>query len=175
MIDVIYAAGDDALSNEGILTIESLGFFTTADALQVRITDFTIPDFSVGTYTVRYKTQQFSKPNGSMDSGNTFTFSFRADKYWSIYQDFMKWKQLIANDVTGAIAEDVSGGNSAIRTNFSVQTVDSNGNITGPGWSFTLAYLQNLGGVSFDQTSEGDPLTVSVTLEYVKCLPGSDA
>jgi hypothetical protein len=88
----------------------------------------------------------------------------------------MAWKQLIANDETGAMAEDVSSeGSSLLRTNFSVVTEDANGNITSPGWTFKHAFLKSLGTIAFDQTSGGDPIICQVTLEYVKCIPGSDA
>ncbi len=177
MIDVIYQLGDDALDNQAQMIIEPLPFFPNMEALQMRITNFSIPEFSVGSYEVAYKTQKFTKPNGRIETPNTFSFSFRADKYWQLYQNFLVWKNLIGNDATGAVAEDVgsASGESSIRTNFSVMTMDSNQIVTSPGWDFTHGWLKSLGEVSFDQTSEGAPIIVAVTLEYVKCLPGSDA
>ena len=177
MIDTIYNLGDDALSNQGIITFEPLPFMPQMESMQFRITDFSIPDFTVGSYTVRYKTQQFTKPNGSFESGNTFTFNFRVDKYYQIYQNLMTWKQLLANDQTGGMAEDVSSttGQASLRVNFSVSTLDANNTVTSPGWVFTNAFLKTLGGISFDQASEGDPIMCAVTLEYVKCIPGGDA
>lgn len=176
MIDIIYAQGDDALSNSGKIIFEPLAFFPNMMPLEFRITSFTIPEFSVGSYPVRFKTQQFTKPNGSFDSGNSFAFSFRADKYYQIYQSFMAWKQLLANDATGAMSEDVSSatGLASLRTSFAVSTEDANGVITSQGWVFKNAFLKSLGSVDFDQTSEGDPIICQVTLEYVKCIPGND-
>lgn len=177
MIDIIYAQGDDALSNAGKIIFEPLPFFPNMEAMQFRISNFDIPEFTVGSYEVTYKTQKFTKPSGRIESGNSFTFSFRMDKYYQVYQNLMAWKQLLANDGTGAMAEDVNSLNStaALRTNFSVQTEDANGIVTSPGWVFEKAFLKSIGSLSFDQTSGGDPITCSVTLEYVKCIPGSDA
>lgn len=175
MIDTIYRLGDDALDNQGIIIIDPLPFLTEIEPLQFRISTFTIPEFPIPSYTVNYKTQKFNKPGGRIDTPNSFTFSFRADKYWKIYQELRTWKNIIGDDDTGAMAEDVVNGQSSIRTNFSVMTLDSNDVITSPGWQFTHAWLQSLGSVSFDQTASGDPISVDVTLEYVKCIPGSDA
>lgn len=176
MIDVIYALGDDALDSQAIIVFQPLLFLTQMDPLQFRISNFTIPEFSIGSYDVNYKSQKFTKPSGKIETPNSFSFTFRADKYWTIYQTLLRWKNLIGDDSSGAMAEDVGAlsGNSAIRTDFSVMTIDSNGVITSQGWQFTKAWLKSLGSVSFDQTSDGRPINIDVTLEYVKCLPGLD-
>jgi len=150
---------------------------TTLESLQFRISNFEIPEFSQGEYTVRYKTQEFTKPNGSITTGHDFSFTFRVDKYWTIYQEMLTWKQLQGNDNTGAIAEDFNpiSGTSSLRTNFSVMTIDSNGVVTSQGWKFTQAWIKSLGSVSFDQVATGDPINVTVTMSFIKCLPGSDA
>ena len=177
MIDVIARLGDDALDSEGQIVFNPLSFFTVLEPLQFRITNFDIPEFSHGEYTVKYKSQEFTKPNGSITTPHDFTFSFRVDKYWAVYQDLLLWKQMISNDNTGAIAEDISPvtGESAIRTDFSVMTIDSNGIVTSQGWKFTGGWLKNLGSVSFDQSADGSPIIVSATIGFIKCLPGADA
>lgn len=173
MIDTIYRLGDDALSSHAIITFDPLPFLTHTEAMQFRISDFTIPEFRVGSYTVQYKNQKFPKPSGTVETSNSFDFQFRGDKYYQIYQELMVWKQLLANDETGAGAEDVNPltGQSELRTDFTVTPVDSNGIVTGPGWSFKGAYLKSLGSISYTQTSTGNPLSVRVSLEYVKCIP----
>lgn len=177
MLDILYKMGDDAVDNEGIIVFEPLPFMSTAEALQFRISGFEIPEFSQDSYSVRYKTQEFEKPKGSITTSKDFSFDFRVDKYWTIYDDLLTWKQIIGNDDTGAISEDVNplSGQSTIRTNFSVFPMDSNGNVTYKGWKFTNAWISSLGSVSFDQQGSGDPITVSVSLKYVKCVPGSEA
>ena len=176
MIDTVFKLGDDALDSQAVIVFQPLLFLTQMDPLQFRITNFSIPEFAVGTYDVTYKTQKFTKPSARVETSNSFSFSFRADKYWTIYQLLLRWKNLIADDRTGAIAEDVGAlsGQSAIRTDFSVMTIDSNNVITSQGWKFEKAFIKSLGSVSFDQTSDGRPIVVPVTLEYVKCIPGLD-
>lgn len=174
-INQIYALGDDALSNQAEVNITPLSFFPGVDPLKFRITDFSIPEFTIGEYEVAYKTQKFNKPNGRITTPNEFTFNFRADKYWTIYQALLVWKNYIGDDRTGAMAEDVGAisGESDIRTDVTVMTFDSNNVITSPGWTMQKAWLKSLGGVDFDNTSEGDPIIVSVTLDFVKLVPGA--
>jgi hypothetical protein len=177
MLDIAFKMGDDAVDNEGMIVFEPLSFMANAEALQFRISNFDIPEFSQDSYVVHYKTQEFEKPKGNITTPKEFTFTFRVDKYWTIYDELMTWKQLIGNDDTGAVAEDVSPltASSSLRTNFSVFPMDSNGTVTYKGWKFTNAWIKNLGSVSFDQTSTGEVLNVSVTLSFVKCIPGSEA
>lgn len=174
MIDTIFRAGDDALDNQAEVNITPLSFFPNADPLKFRITSFSIPDFTIGEYDVAYKTQKFTKPNGRITTPNDFTFSFRADKYWTIYQALLVWKNYIGDDRTGTMAEDVGAitGRSSIRTDVSVLTFDSNGVATSPGWTMQKAWIKSLGGVSFDNTSEGSPVIIPVTLSFLKIVPG---
>lgn len=173
-IETIYAYGDDALDNQAEVNITPLSFFPSADPLKFRITSFGIPEFSIGSYEVAYKTQKFNKPSGRIETPNEFQFSFRADKYWTIYQALLIWKNYIGDDRTGAMAEDVGAisGESDIRTDVSVITQDSNGVVTSPGWTMQKAWLKSLGGVDFDNTASGDPIIISVTLDFVKIVPG---
>lgn len=172
-IETIYRLGDDALDNQGIIIFNPILFLTQLDPLQFRISNFSIPSHTIGTYEVAYKGQSFNKPNGSVKTDNSFSFSFRGDKYWTIYQLLLRWKNMIGDDRTGRVMEDVGAlsGTSAFRTDFTVLTLDSNGIPTSTGWKFTHAWIQELGGVTFNQESDGSPLEIDVTLEYVQCLP----
>jgi len=172
-IESIFSLGDDALSNQASVNITPLSFFPNVDPLKFRITDFAIPDFTIGEYEVSYKTQKFNKPNGRITTPNDFTFSFRADKYWTIYQALLVWKNYIGDDRTGTMAEDVGAisGESNIRTDVTVLTLDSNGVITSPGWTFQKCWLKSLGSVDFDNTSDGQPIIISVTLDALKVVP----
>ena len=117
---------------------------------------------------MEYKSVTFTKPSGKIVTANEFTMNFRSDKYWVVYQALLAWKNAIADENSGAIAEDVNtAGISTIRTDISVMTIDSNGLITGPGWRYHKCFISNLGGVSFDQTN-GDPLEVTVTFQFLK-------
>ena len=172
MIDNVFRLGDDALDNQGEIVLNPLAVFSQGDPLRFRITSFSIPEFAVGSYEVNYKTQKFTKPTGRVSETNSFTFSFRVDKYWAIYQALLAWKMAISNDRTGVVAEDVSiTGISPFRTDFTVMTKDSNNVVTSAGWQFTHAFIKSIGSVSFDNASDGQPISVDVTLEYVQCYP----
>jgi hypothetical protein len=174
MIEQVFALGDDALNNEATISITPLAFFDVQDPLRLRTTTFSIPAFEIGSYEVRYKTQAFEKPNGNVSGAKELSFSFRADKYWTIYQALLVWKNYIGDDRSGAMAEDVGAisGSSNIRTNVTVVTKDSNDVLTSPGWTFEQCWLKSLGGVDFDNTAEGDPIIVDVILSSLKVVPG---
>jgi len=173
-INQIFQLGDDALANQAEIIINPLALFASNDPLRLRTTTFDIPEFAIGEYTIDYKTQKFNKPSGKIETPQEFTFNFRADKYWTIYQALLAWKNTIGNDRTGAMSEDVDPitGISLIRTDVIVLTKDSNGTLTSPGWTFSKCWLKNLGGVSFDNAS-GDPIEVSVTLDFLKMISGT--
>jgi hypothetical protein len=172
MIETVFRLGDDALDNQGEIVITPIAIFGQEDPIRMRITSFDIPEFAVGSYEVNYKTQKFTKPTGRVSETNAFTFSFRADKYWAIYNALLAWKMSISNDRTGVVSEDVSiSGASPYRTDFTVMVRDSAGVVTNLGWQFTHAFIKSLGSISFDNASDGQPITVSVTLEYVQCFP----
>ena len=173
-IDAIYKAGDDALANQFNIIFSAFSLLSIDADLKLRTTNVSIPEFSVGTYEVDYKTQKMEKPNGKNTTPNEWSFTFRADKYWVLYQALMAWKQFIANDDTGAMAEDVGaiGGDSGIRTDVIVIPTDSNDVPTSPGWTMEKSFLKSIAGIEFD-TASGEPLTVAVTLSALKIVPNA--
>ncbi len=170
-IDQLYAQGDDALQNQFEMSISPISLFNTQDPLRFRVTTLDIPEFTVGTYTVPYKTQQIEKPSGKIETPTEFTFNFRVDKYWTVYSALMIWKNYIADENTGAMAEDVGAlsGTSDNRTDIIVKTIDSNDVVTSTGWTFYKAWPKGIGGVSFDQNS-GDPIEVTITMSFLKMV-----
>ena len=168
-IEAIFRAGDDALQNHFQINITPLSLFNNADPLSLRTTDVDIPGFEVGTYTVDYKSQTFTKPSGKITTPNEFSFTIRLDKYWVLYEALYAWYSFIADNETGAMAEDVGaiGGNSDIRTDVSVLPIDSNGVLTGRGWKMHKAYPTSIPGFSFSQAS-GEPITINVTMNMLK-------
>lgn len=171
-IESVYKQGDDALQNMAELQFPAFNLFGLADPLKFRTTQIDIPEFQIGSYEVPWKTQKFEKPSGKDETPKTMTFTFRVDKYYTVYKALMAWWQYICNSDSGAMAEDVGAisGKSNIRTDFQVRVVDSNNVTTTEGWKFVGAWLKGMAGVSFDQTS-GDPITVQVTVSYVKAVP----
>lgn len=171
-IDSVYAQGDDALQNMAELQFSAFNLFGIADPLKFRTTQIDIPEFTVGTYEVPWKAQKFEKPSGKDETPKTMTFTFRVDKYYTVYKALMAWFQYINNTGTGAMAEDVGAVSkkSNIRTDFQVKVVDTNGVTTTEGWKFNKAFIKSMAGVSFDQSS-GDPISVQVTVSYVSAIP----
>lgn len=171
-VDTIFRAGDDALGNQFEINFTAFSLLAEVDKLKIRTTTVDIPEFSVESYTVDYKTQRFTKPSGKISTPNEFSFSFRADKYWVLYQALLAWNQYVADNRTGAMAEDVGAitGNANFRTDISVIPTDSNDVVTAPGWTMEKCYPSNVAGVSFD-TASGDPLIITVTMQMLKMVP----
>jgi len=175
LIDQIYATGDDALANQAELSLNEISsIFQMKDPLKLRITVIDIPAYTVGKYPVDFKTQRFTKPSGKIETPNEMTFSFRADKYWTIYQALLAWKRYIADEDSGAMAEDVGAltGTSSFRTDAIVHTIDSNDVVTYTGWKFVASWISDLQGITFDQAS-GDPIIVQGTLDFLKMVPAA--
>jgi len=166
-IDTVFEAGDDALQNHFELNITPIGLFGINDPVKIRTTDVDVPAFSVGTYTVDYKSQTFTKPSGKITTPNEFSFTMRLDKYWVLYEGLYAWFSFIADSETGAMAEDVGaiGGDSDIRTDITVIPIDSNGVVTGRGWKFHGAYPTNIPGFSFSMAN-GEPITIAPTFNF---------
>lgn len=171
-IDVIYAAADDALGNQGILSIGALpALFTFQEKLSLRVTTMDIPDSVGGTYTIDFKTVKLEKPSGKIDTATEMTINFRADKYMAVYQAIQAWHQAIWNNETGAIMEDANiFGFSNFRTDLNISMRDSNDVLTYAGWDFVKAYPKSVGAINLDQ-SNGEPLIVPVTFSFIKLRP----
>jgi len=172
MIESVYKQGDDALQNMAELQFPVFNLFGLADPLKFRTTQISIPEYTVGMYEVHWKTQKFEKPSGKDESPKNMTFTFRIDKYYTVYKALMAWWQFICNSDSGAMAEDVGAvtGTSNIRCDFQVRCVDSNNVTTTEGWKFIGAWIKGIQGVEFDQTT-GDPIMCQVTMSYVKAVP----
>jgi len=172
MIESAYQQGDDALQNMAELQFPVFNLFGLADKLKFRVTQISIPEYMVGSYEVHWKTQKFEKPSGKDESPKTMTFTFRIDKYYTVYKALMAWWQFICNSDTGAMAEDVGAitRTSNIRCDFQVRCVDSNNITTTEGWKFFGAWIKGIAGIEFDETS-GEPLTIAITMSYVKAVP----
>lgn len=169
MIDTITRLGDDALANQFEIVFGTIPFIPTPDPLRFRIISVDIPEQSVSTYEVPWKTRTFTKPGGKIETPNDFSFSFRIDKYWTIYQGLKIWLNYVGDNDSGTMAEDFGAisGNSNIRTDISILTIDSNNVPTSLGWKFHGCFPSSLDGVSFDMGS-GDPIEASVTMQFLK-------
>jgi hypothetical protein len=169
-IDTLFSLGSDALSNEFDIILPPFPGVIDLTSTVIRTMKFELPEYSVNTYTVDYKTQKFTKPSGKNNTPNQFTFDFRIDKYWKVYEGMENWLNIVLNQDTGSMGSDgIAGTASSIRIPIDVIPVDHNGNTTKKGWTFTGCFISGLTGVSFDQ-SLGDALTATATIQFVKKL-----
>jgi hypothetical protein len=172
-IDSVYSQGDDALANMAEIEFTSFALFgPLKENLKFRTTQINVPGFTMGMYEVHWKSQKFEKPSGKDETEKNFTFTFRVDKYYTVYKALMAWWQYTCNSDTGALAEDVGAvtETSGIRTDVIVKTMDTQGVTTNEGFKFERAWLKSLAGFSYDVTS-GEPLTCEVTMSFVKMIP----
>jgi hypothetical protein len=172
-VDSVYATGDDAVANIAEILIPAFSLFgPLKDQLRFRTTQINVPGFAMGSYDVHWKSQKFEKPSGKDETEKTFTFTFRVDKYYTVYKALLAWWQYICNSDSGALAEDVVAvtGTSNIREDIIVKTVDTQGVTTNEGFKFERAWLKSLAGFSYD-VSSGDPLMCEVTMSFVKMVP----
>jgi hypothetical protein len=172
-VDSVYSQGDDALTNIAEILFNEFSLFgTLKEQLRFRTTNIDVPGFTMGSYSVHWKSQNFEKPSGKDETEKTFTFTFRVDKYYTVYKALLAWWQYICNSDSGALAEDVGSvtGTSNIRTDIIVKTIDTQGVTTNEGFKFERAWIKSLAGFNYDVTS-GDPLTCQVTMSFVKMIP----
>ena len=160
-VDILYSLGDDALANLFDCIIPPFPGVLNPVQAQFRITGFTVPTTGVGEYEINYKTQRITKPNGLIEDPKEFSFDFRVDKFWLIYNGFKNWKNIVANTRSGLMSPDIN-----IRVPITVIATDSAGVPTGGSWLFEGCWIKTLGDVAFDYTS-GDPLTCTVTMGYL--------
>lgn len=167
-VEQIYQTGDDALDNEFDVVIAPISVFNLTDPFRFRTTSVTIPGRGVNTYAINYKTIKITKPSGSLKGENVFNIEVRIDKYWTLYQALLAWKNAIADEITGAMAEDVNtAGVSANRTDIIVMSIDANGVQTGPGWKFHKCFISDIPSVTFNQ-GDGGPMPISVEFNFLK-------
>jgi hypothetical protein len=172
-VDSVFAVGDDALENMAEILIPEFSLFgPLKDRLKFRTTQIEVPGFTMGSYEVHWKSQKFEKPNGKDETQKTFTFTFRVDKYYTVYKAMLAWWQYVCNSDSGALAEDVGAvtGTSNIRVDIIVKTVDTQGVTTNEGFKFERSWLKELQGFNYNIES-GNPLTCQVTMSFVKMVP----
>jgi hypothetical protein len=172
-IDSVYATGDDALANMAEIEFSPFSLFgPLKDASRFRTEQINVPGFTMGQYEVHWKAQKFERPSGKDETEKTFSLVFRVDKYYTVYKALLAWWQYICNSDSGVLAEDVGAvtGESNIRTDVMVKTIDTQGVPTNEGFNFERAWIKALAGFSYDVAS-GDPLECQVTMSFVKMLP----
>lgn len=170
MIDTIFNLGDDALQNEynvifDVSAVDGLGELPVN--FQFRISNFTPPDITMGTYQYFKKGSLIVKPNGLDETPKTFTFNMRVDKYWESYKVLDKWLKIIKNEKKGTrtVDKDIITGEQPVRGIITIQALDSNDSINYY-WKFEGSFPTALAGVTFDEAT-GEPITINPTFTYL--------
>ena len=174
ILDVLSSLGEDALANKYSIilptTVSQLAGVN--DQLTFRITNVSIPEKTIGTYTITKRGRQFDRPNGLSEQSREVAFTFRPDKKLVTYKAISNWMSYIQNNETMFMASDSgpsgTGGMSLFRAPIEIWAIDNldDNNIAGTPnsiWICDGCFTTSLGGLEFDEES-GEPLSVDVTL-----------
>lgn len=169
-ISTISVVNDDALINNFLISIPEYPNALDITGTNFRVTNVSIPEQTIGTYDVHYRTQVLKKYSGKLETPNEFSFDFRVDKFWQVYKGFSDWMRLILDPVTGTQVPDFENGQSGIRVPISVITVDSNDAVTSTGWTFDGCFPSSITGVDFAMDT-GEPVIATVTMQFITMNP----
>lgn len=174
ILDVLSSLGEDALANKYSIilptTVSQLAGVN--DQLTFRITNVSIPDKTINTYTITKRGRQFDRPSGVSEQSREISFTFRPDKKLVTYKAISNWMNYIQNNETMFMASDSgadgTGGTSLFRAPIEIWAIDNLDDNTISGtpnsiWVCEGCFPTSLGGLEFDEES-GDPLAVDVTL-----------
>ena len=82
LLDVLQTLGEDAISNHYSIilptTVSQLAGVN--DQLTFRITNVSIPEKTIGTYTITKRGRQFDRPSGVSEQSREISFTSRPDK-----------------------------------------------------------------------------------------------
>ena len=174
LLDVLQTLGEDAISNHYSIilptTVSQLAGVN--DQLTFRITNVSIPEKTIATYTITKRGRQFDRPSGVSEQSREISFTFRPDKKLVTYKAISNWMSYVQSNETMFMASDSgadgTGGASLFRAPIEIWAIDSLDDNTISGtpnsiWVCQGCFPTSLGGLEFDEES-GDPLTVDVTL-----------
>ena len=174
-IETVFNLGEDAFSNLFDLVISRVpsavpvpaGFDLERE--KPRITNFSVPSSGWESYEIDYKTESFSRVSAKVDLSKEITFDIRVDRNYKMYKFFVNWKNAVLNSYTGAMGTDDSMDN-GLRTSMSVWAIEAGAEgtpIPGTTWKFEGVICKSVPEISFDYGSS-DPITVSITLEFLR-------
>jgi hypothetical protein len=173
VIDTAFNLGDDSLYYEYQISLGPIPYLPDPTGFAFRATTVEIPEFSVGEYTIEYKSDTLVKPNGKITTPKEFSIEFRIDKYYLLYRAFKLWNNSIVNPVTGAVTMDSIAGVSTFRTPITIATgtFDLMGNFmpTLHSWTFTGCWPKAVGGFTLDNAS-ADPVLTQIRFGFLKLI-----
>lgn len=160
---------EDALANHFQVILPAWPGVLNIEQTTIRILNCSIPEDVINTYDITKNGQTAKRPSGIEGIDKTFSFTYRADKYWQVYKGITAWMNFIRGIRTGSMGLDaipLSGGPSTFRFPISIQTIDSNGVLTGGSWTFEGAWPTGNGSVDFDENN-GDPIEITATFDFL--------
>lgn len=185
MVSTIFAYGEDALNTEASITLQLPSFLRLDDldgALTFRATGFKTPEVEIKTFTQNYRGYQVERWKPGRDARTT-DVTFRIDRYWRVYDALYDWSNQIVNLETGSSyidplsKTDTSVGTilasamglgvlDSLRGTMSIVQETSTGDIVGKGWTYYGVWPKVIPSIDFDTSSDGTPITVTVTFGY---------
>jgi hypothetical protein len=147
--------------------------FSTED-FRFRVQDVNIPDLSLGTYTVDYLTRTYEKPSAKITTPTEFTFNFRVDKLYKLYQFMLNWYNSIHNLGSGTVGTlEGKVCNVVVRPVTTLPGSSGGTPTVAPqinGWTFFECFPKTIGGFNFAHAG-GEPAIISITLGfmYMEC------
>lgn len=169
-IVTLAAQNDDALANHFQINIPNFPGVLNLEGTNIRVLTVEIPERTVSTYEIHYRSQKLTKYGSKDTTPNQFTFTYRVDKNWQVYKGLESWHRLLNDPITGAQVPDFENGISGIRVPISVICIDSSGQITSTGWSFQGCFPSNVPSVSFSM-EDGNPIIVTQNMEFITMDP----
>lgn len=183
ILDQLAEMGADALANHYAISFPGdLISLAIPDykgsQFSFRITNVSIPEKTIATYSITKRGLTFDRPSGNNESSREVSFTFRPDKKFLTYKVLSAWMDLIQSNVDMTMASDSGdnweGGKSLFRTDLDVWAIENLNSTSILGdklptavWHLNRCFPTSLGSLEFDDTN-GEPLTVDVTLNCFK-------
>ena len=131
ILDTLASLGEDLLANKYSIilptTVSQLAGVN--DQLTFRITNVSIPEKTISTYTITKRGRQFDRPSGVSEQSREISFTFRPDKKLVTYKAISNWMNYIQNNETMFMASDSGangeGGASLFRAPIEIWAIDS--------------------------------------------------
>lgn len=171
MVSTIFAYGEDALNNEISVSLKlptCLGLDDLDGMLKFRAKEAKSPAVEIKTYTQTYRGYEIERWRPGREVA-TLDLTFRVDKYWRVYDTLYDWSKLIINLERGDQFADTNLGSAltSLRGTIILSQESVIGDQLGQGWTYYGVFPKNISDISFDTSSDGSPLDLSVSFSYI--------
>ena len=171
----LFEASDDAQSN--LFELSFSGLLTSADEsvlqrLTVRTDNFTAPETSQGTYSVKFANVSIDRPASKVEVNRQFSFDFRVDANYSLYRTLLYQQSLVFNAEKSRSAYNLKAYADQDMlfttkvTIFSDSTMSTAADNTRDLFTFEKCWISEIAPLSFVRDSS-EPHTVRVTVNFI--------